>query len=61
MTVLREGEQKFHYFDGSHRWAAPTQEQQEAWTDMLKAHMSAHQEAFGGRYLLPHPPRNGRV
>lgn len=56
MSVLKKGDEKYHYSDGSHKWVAPSSEQQEAWTATLEAHMTQHREDFGGRYLASKPP-----
>jgi hypothetical protein len=42
MSVLRRGDEKIHYSDNSHRWIAPTDDEQEMWTEMVWAHVSDH-------------------
>ncbi|MEU7715427.1 hypothetical protein AB0B03_26210 [Micromonospora chalcea] len=43
MSVLRAGDEKFHYSDGSHRWTAPDPEyDQEVWEEQVRQHKLGH-------------------
>lgn len=41
MSVLRPGDEPFHYGDNSHRWIARSGDQ-EAWNEAMRQHMEAH-------------------
>ncbi len=43
VSVLRAGDEKFHYSDGSHRWMAPDPEyDQEVWEEQVRQHKLGH-------------------
>lgn len=41
VSVLRKGDEVFHYTDGSHRWIARSGDQ-EAWNEAVRQHLEAH-------------------
>lgn len=47
MSVLRDGDEKLHYSDNSHRWIAPPHIKQGAWDTAMKAHVELHRVAVG--------------
>lgn len=39
MSILRPGDEKFHYSDGSHRWTPPDLDyDQEVWEEQVRQH-----------------------
>ncbi|WP_174526664.1 hypothetical protein [Micromonospora maritima] len=43
MSVLRAGDEKFHYSDGSHRWVAPGPDYDQAvWDEQVRQHKLGH-------------------
>ncbi|MEU5942660.1 hypothetical protein ABZ807_26605 [Micromonospora sp. NPDC047548] len=48
MSVLRPGDEKFHYSDGSHRWIPPGPDydqpdcDQEVWDEQVRQHKLRH-------------------
>ena len=43
MSVLRPGDEKFHYSDGSHRWIPPDLDHdQEVWDEQVRQHKERH-------------------
>lgn len=58
--MLREGDERFHYSDGSHRWVRPDPDMSdEAWTALVMAHLTAHVDSPGG-YMLPDAAPGGQ-
>ncbi|MEV4464522.1 hypothetical protein AB0J51_12930 [Micromonospora echinofusca] len=57
MSVIRRGDERFHYSDGSHKWIPPDPDyDQEAWDAMVRQHQLQHlEEISAGR-----KPRHGR-
>ncbi|MEU1689433.1 hypothetical protein [Micromonospora sp. NPDC005707] len=41
MSILRPGDEKFHYSDGSHRWVPPDYDQ-EVWDEQVRQHKLGH-------------------
>jgi hypothetical protein len=56
MSLLRDEDAPLHYGDGSHRWVAPSAEQQDAWTAKVKMHLEEHQRLPDAGYV-PRPKR----
>ena len=45
MSLLAPGDERWHYSDGSHRWASPDPDgDQEAWHAQVRAHVARHSE-----------------
>ncbi|MBG6103183.1 hypothetical protein ACLQ3D_05840 [Micromonospora vinacea] len=43
MSILRRGDEKFHYSDGSHKWIAPDPDyDQEVWDEQVRQHKHGH-------------------
>ncbi|SCL48776.1 hypothetical protein GA0070606_1362 [Micromonospora citrea] len=43
MSILRAGDEKFHYSDGSHRWIPPDPDyDQEVWDEQVRQHKLGH-------------------
>ncbi|MBM0256101.1 hypothetical protein JNW89_04965 [Micromonospora sp. 4G55] len=43
MSILRPGDEKFHYSDGSHRWIPPNPDyDQEIWDEQVRQHNQGH-------------------
>ncbi|MGC5018372.1 hypothetical protein [Micromonospora sp. DT47] len=43
MSVLRPGDEKFHYSDGSHKWIPPSPDyDQEVWDEQVRQHKQRH-------------------
>ncbi|MEU1686635.1 hypothetical protein [Micromonospora sp. NPDC005707] len=43
MSILRAGDAKFHYGDGSHRWIPPDPDyDQEVWNEQVRQHLHRH-------------------
>ncbi|GAB4105106.1 hypothetical protein GCM10028790_41250 [Micromonospora taraxaci] len=43
MSILRPGDEKFHYSDGSHRWIPPDPDyDQEIWDEQVRQHKHGH-------------------
>jgi hypothetical protein len=56
MSLLRDSDEPMHYSDGSHRWAAaPEPEQQDAWMSKVKAHVEEHQRNPNAGYIRRGP------
>ncbi|MFI7605356.1 hypothetical protein ACIBTV_09535 [Micromonospora sp. NPDC049366] len=50
MSVIRRGDERFHYSDGSHRWIPPGPDyDQEAWDEMVRQHQRQHLEEISRR------------
>ena len=49
MSKLRQGDEKMHYSDHSHRWIAPSEREQSAWNDDVRAHLEDHLLTLRGR------------
>ena len=52
MSTLSDGDRKYHYDDGSHRWIAPDGEDQKAWEAALMTHKQRH---LDGEQTNPRP------
>jgi hypothetical protein len=48
MSVLRTGDEEMHYCDSSHRWVAPADMEQGAWTAGVRLHLEQHRATMGG-------------
>jgi len=55
MSHLHPGDDDMHYCDNSHRWIAPPEIEQRAWSAQVRAHMQEHLLTMGG----PAPAGNG--
>ncbi|WP_187398646.1 hypothetical protein [Micromonospora sp. WP24] len=43
MSILRPGDEKFHYSDGSHKWIPPGPDyDQEVWDEQVRQHKQGH-------------------
>ncbi|WBB77354.1 hypothetical protein O7606_13720 [Micromonospora sp. WMMD882] len=43
MSVLRPGDEKYHYSDGSHRWIPPDPDyDQVVWEEQVRQHQRCH-------------------
>ncbi|MGK5441077.1 hypothetical protein ACSNN7_04485 [Micromonospora sp. URMC 105] len=43
MSILRAGDEKFHYSDGSHRWIPPDPDYDQAvWDEQVRQHKLGH-------------------
>jgi hypothetical protein len=43
MSILRRGDEKFHYSDGSHKWIPPDPDyDQEVWDEQVRQHKQHH-------------------
>lgn len=43
MSVLRPGDEKYHYSDGSHRWIPPDPDYDQAvWDEQVRQHQRRH-------------------
>jgi hypothetical protein len=43
MSILRRGDEKYHYPDGSHRWISPDPDHdQEDWGEQVRQHKDRH-------------------
>ncbi|WP_176308817.1 hypothetical protein [Micromonospora sp. NBS 11-29] len=43
MSVVRAGDEKYHYHDGSHRWVPPDPDHdQAAWEEQVRQHKLDH-------------------
>ncbi|MEU8261164.1 hypothetical protein AB0C02_11170 [Micromonospora sp. NPDC048999] len=50
MSVIRQGDERFHYRDGSHKWIPPDPDfDQEVWDAMVRQHQSQHLEEISRR------------
>ncbi|MDH6460437.1 hypothetical protein M2302_000592 [Micromonospora sp. A200] len=58
MSVIRGGDERFHYSDGSHRWIPPDpDDDQEAWEAMVRQHQERHLDELRSRKKGPRTPR----
>ncbi|MBM0227367.1 hypothetical protein [Micromonospora sp. ATA51] len=49
-TVIRRGDERFHFSDGSHKWIPPDPDyDQEAWDAMVRQHQLQHVEEISRR------------
>ncbi|MFI6131209.1 hypothetical protein [Micromonospora sp. NPDC051141] len=60
MSVLRAGDEKFHYSDGSHRWIPPDPDYDQAvWDEQVRQHKLGHlrneRPRVDGRRVAPWP------
>lgn len=55
--MVRPGDDRLHYSDGSHRWIAPDGVQQEAWDAGMRAHLFLHLATMGGSVTGPVGPQ----
>ncbi|MFG1951316.1 hypothetical protein [Micromonospora sp. NPDC048830] len=43
MSLIRPGDERFHYSDNSHRWIPPDPDfDQEVWNEMVRQHKEQH-------------------
>ncbi|MEU4638566.1 hypothetical protein AB0F90_29545 [Micromonospora chalcea] len=57
MSVIRPGDERFHYCDGSHRWVPLDPDfDQEVWEAMVREHQQRHLEEIS-RGLRPRRPK----
>ncbi|MER7456899.1 hypothetical protein [Micromonospora sp. NPDC126480] len=43
MSVIRPGDERFHYSDGSHKWIPPDPDyDQDVWDEMVRQHKQQH-------------------
>ncbi|MBC9006588.1 hypothetical protein [Micromonospora aurantiaca (nom. illeg.)] len=43
MSILRPGDEKFHYSDGSHKWTPPEPDyDQDVWEEQVRQHKQGH-------------------
>lgn len=57
MGLIDRGNEEIHYSDGSHRWIAPPDIDQEMWEAGMRAHLARHR---GGAPEQARPsPRDG--
>ncbi|MGW0213674.1 hypothetical protein ACWDXH_04720 [Micromonospora chokoriensis] len=50
MSLLRRGDERFHYSDNSHKWIAPDPDyDQEVWNEMVRQHQLQHLEEISKR------------
>jgi hypothetical protein len=43
MSILRRGDEKFHYSDGSHKWIPPDPDyDQQVWDEQVRQHKQQH-------------------
>ncbi|WP_327646854.1 hypothetical protein [Micromonospora zamorensis] len=43
MSILRPGDEKFHYSDGAHKWIPPDPDyDQEVWDEQVRQHKHGH-------------------
>ncbi|MEU4715602.1 hypothetical protein AB0F73_18350 [Micromonospora purpureochromogenes] len=43
MSILRVGDEKFHYSDGSHKWIPPDPDyEQDVWDEQVRQHKHRH-------------------
>lgn len=48
MSVLYPGDERYHYSDNSHRWIAPSDDEQERWETEVRVHLVDHLRTQGG-------------
>ncbi|RZU74133.1 hypothetical protein EV384_2575 [Micromonospora kangleipakensis] len=54
VSLIRRGDERFHYRDGSHRWIPPDPDHdQEAWEAMVRQHQHWHLDELRGRRKHP--------
>ncbi|MEV7328527.1 hypothetical protein [Micromonospora sp. NPDC093244] len=50
MSLIRRGDERFHYSDNSHRWIPPDPDyDQEVWDEMVRQHQRQHLEEMSRR------------
>ncbi|MEU4639881.1 hypothetical protein [Micromonospora sp. NPDC023814] len=58
MSVIRRGDERFHYSDGSHKWIPPDPDyDQEVWDEMVRQHQRQHLEEISRRREPRHQKR----
>ncbi|WP_281904288.1 hypothetical protein [Phytohabitans aurantiacus] len=53
MSMMRRGDEGYHYSDHSHRWIAPPGVDQEIWEAGVRAHLAQHMSTMGGPPARP--------
>jgi hypothetical protein len=57
VSVIRRGDERFHYSDGSHKWIPSDPDyDQEVWDEMVRQHQRKHLEEISQR----RPARPGK-
>ncbi|MGW2622357.1 hypothetical protein ACWD5Z_01650 [Micromonospora chokoriensis] len=50
MSLIRRGDERFHYSDNSHKWIPPDPDyDQEVWDEMVRQHQRQHVEEISQR------------
>jgi hypothetical protein len=60
--MLRDGDEKYHYPTGEHRWLPPdpNADGADTWFDKVKAHVERHRHEQGGHMPEPRHLRSPR-
>ncbi|MFG3419135.1 hypothetical protein [Micromonospora sp. NPDC048063] len=58
VSVIRRGDERFHYSDGSHKWIPPDPDyDQEVWDEMVRQHQRQHLAEISRRREPRHQKR----
>ncbi|MGN9776671.1 hypothetical protein ACTMS0_13020 [Micromonospora sp. H33] len=50
MSLIRPGDERFHYSDGSHKWIPPDPDYDQAvWDEMVRQHKQQHLDEISRR------------
>ncbi|MFF5179219.1 hypothetical protein ACFY2Q_14465 [Micromonospora sp. NPDC000316] len=61
MSLIRRGDERFHYSDNSHKWIPPDPDyDQEVWDEMVRQHLRQHLEEISQRRKERHAGALGR-